>query len=523
MKPVKVFYSYAHEDETLRNELGKHLTSLRHYGVCEDWYDGCIEAGEEWDEEIKSKLGTADFILLLISADFLNSDYVRSVELEEAMQKHQEGQAKVVPIMLRECNCGREVFSKLQMLPKEGKAVVLWENQDTAWTDVVNRLETAFEKFRCGQPRCPETTGGSQDGRDIGPQEGLSHESLTITPTKGFHGLGELMTNPEIQSFVAEQQPYLAAADEKLQVLVDYKNVHDLLHDLQFKCFNYIYQYSRRLEDEIDWPLLVQPQQDLKSIIEALEVAARQPSLADEDFAWLGQLRDAQNRLDKACEDLHAAPLKESRNRLKGILEKWPTIFDTKLCAAAQTIPLNELQSALDAIREKLRALPTGDKPNLLETDAGERFSDGVKTLPELNVHLDELTTEHTRWQVIEARLWSIEAFIGQDPAAFRDAWPDLYRRIGKVCGSVSAKWATSIMKDAAKLDSLLRMPEPDDPDELRRWKIRVRQYFTRCSSEGGTRFYQVDLSLKRLCERLRSVHAALADILKKSHGRALQ
>src|ERR1043165_5584155 len=100
MEPLKIFYSYAHEDHLLRAELGKHLALCRSQKICVDWFDRQIVPGEDWDQKIKEKLRGADFILLLISSDFLASDYIGSVEMSEAIDRHNAATAQVVPIKL---------------------------------------------------------------------------------------------------------------------------------------------------------------------------------------------------------------------------------------------------------------------------------------------------------------------------------------------------------------------------------------------------------------------------------------
>ena len=245
------------------------------------------------------------------------------------------------------------------------------------------------------------------------------NRALAATSTKAFQGLSELMANEKIKTFVAEEGGQLTAADKALQVLVDYKNVHDRLHDLQFKCYNYIFQEGRKLEDEIDWPLLDQPEKDFASLAEALQQASQQSSLGDEDFSWLDSLGEAGRQLSAACNDLSIAPLQEAARIIRSILEVRPTIFDTKLCAAARTLPLEDLRKALGAVRGKMGA-------NLLKSDAGKRFSAGVDALPQLSANLEILTTEHTRWQVIATTFWSIDALIDQNLDVLRNGWQKL-------------------------------------------------------------------------------------------------
>src|SRR5690349_17931113 len=100
-EPIEVFYSYAHEDELLREKLDKHLSILKRTGVIAGWHDRNITAGREWAGEISAHLGSAGVILLLVSADFLASDYCYDVELTRALERHEAGEARVIPVILR--------------------------------------------------------------------------------------------------------------------------------------------------------------------------------------------------------------------------------------------------------------------------------------------------------------------------------------------------------------------------------------------------------------------------------------
>src|SRR5437016_3708622 len=97
--PVSVFYSYAHQDEALRQQLETHLSLLRRQGLISEWHDREILPGAEWGREIDEHLETASIILLLISADFLASDYCYDKEMTRALERHQRGEVRVIPII----------------------------------------------------------------------------------------------------------------------------------------------------------------------------------------------------------------------------------------------------------------------------------------------------------------------------------------------------------------------------------------------------------------------------------------
>ena len=98
---IEIFLCYAREDDALRQGLEKHLRVLRRQGIINLWRDRDISAGAEWEREIDNHLNTARIILLLISADFLDSDYCYSIEMKRAMERHEQEEARVIPIILR--------------------------------------------------------------------------------------------------------------------------------------------------------------------------------------------------------------------------------------------------------------------------------------------------------------------------------------------------------------------------------------------------------------------------------------
>lgn len=146
-KALEIFYSYAHEDERLRKALDKQLSLLKRDGLITDWYDHKIIAGKEWENEILTHLDSAKIILLLISPDFIASDYCYSIEMQRAMERHERGEARVIPIILRPADWKGAVFGKLKALPSDGKAVTRWSNRDEAFLNVAKGIRRAVKEF----------------------------------------------------------------------------------------------------------------------------------------------------------------------------------------------------------------------------------------------------------------------------------------------------------------------------------------------------------------------------------------
>ncbi len=159
---VELFYSYAHCDEPLCKELQKHLTALKRSGLIRDWYDRKIEPGSEWAAEIQLAMERAGVILLLVSADFLASKYIFEVELPFALQRHTEGRAKVIPILLRPVEWHDLPFAKLQVLPTSARPVTSWPNADEAFSDVAGRLRELLYAERLEAVKTPVPVATNQ-------------------------------------------------------------------------------------------------------------------------------------------------------------------------------------------------------------------------------------------------------------------------------------------------------------------------------------------------------------------------
>lgn len=138
-----MFLSYAHTDNAIRQELQVHLSPLRRQGLILDWTDRQIGPGENWPDAITAHLERADLILLLISPAFIASDYAYGKELQRALEMHDAGCARVIPVIVRPCLWTKLPFAKLQALPDGGNPITVWSNADLAYLSVVEGVEAA--------------------------------------------------------------------------------------------------------------------------------------------------------------------------------------------------------------------------------------------------------------------------------------------------------------------------------------------------------------------------------------------
>ena len=140
-QPIKIFCSYAHEDQIFVHQLRAHFASIqrRYHSVL--WTDLEVQEGEEWEATILKHLNTAQIILLLISSDFMNSEYCYHTEMPRAMERHNQKEARVIPILIRSVARWQDApFGKLQILPADGKPITHWHATDDAFAHVIEKI-----------------------------------------------------------------------------------------------------------------------------------------------------------------------------------------------------------------------------------------------------------------------------------------------------------------------------------------------------------------------------------------------
>lgn len=170
---LSLFFSYSHRDEAVRDELEVHLAMLKRQGVIDAWHDRRILAGDEWDQVIGENLERADIILLLVSPYFLASNYCYDIEVKRALERHDAGEARVIPVIVDPCDWKAAPFAKLAAVPKDGKAITKHPNQHDAFLEVVQAIRAVADPLKGkagGSPQrlarqAPASTGAPRECR----------------------------------------------------------------------------------------------------------------------------------------------------------------------------------------------------------------------------------------------------------------------------------------------------------------------------------------------------------------------
>jgi len=148
--PVNIFYSYTWADEEMLVEFDEHLSEIKGDAQVEIFRDCDLEPGVELHLEIKDELKNADVVLLLVSPDFLTSRYCRQVELPAALDLHDCGLARAIPLILRPCAWQETALGRLLAIPRGGKPITEWAERNDAWTEAARAIDSVINRIRHG-------------------------------------------------------------------------------------------------------------------------------------------------------------------------------------------------------------------------------------------------------------------------------------------------------------------------------------------------------------------------------------
>lgn len=201
---AKLFFSYAHQDEAIRDELEIHLTSLKHQGVIELWHDRRVIVGDEILNEIDKKLDQADIILLLVSPHFIASKYCYDIEMRRAMERHERGEARVVPVILEPCDWQRLPFGKLLVTPTDGKPVSKFPNRNDAFLQITKAIRQAAGELKPSDTSEADSLLSSQS-QTVGP----GAQIVAGKPRSSNLRIKKTFSDYEKDNFLAEAFEYI--------------------------------------------------------------------------------------------------------------------------------------------------------------------------------------------------------------------------------------------------------------------------------------------------------------------------
>lgn len=311
--------------------------------------------------------------------------------------------------------------------------------------------------------------------------------------------LAGLMKSAVVRSLVATYRANFSAACEQIEILSNYKELHDLLHKLQFRCYSVIAQEAQRFpKDDLALDNLLNYEVTLQDIADELARVAQEAALPATERSWLADVEQAQALLRQALDGMDGEKLKRVVWLLRRVLALQPSNINHRLIGAARALRLAEIVASLVAIRDALQQLK-------VDRERTTQFTTGVDALQQLNARLQALMVEHDQWQEVQRILGRIEDVMLHDLNELEFSWPDLCSRVTTLCQAQKGEWVDLFLQDSDQLAKAITAQNP----------VRIRSYFQRYRQRAGNRFFQVDTNLKELCAELRKVGDSLATIIQ--------
>lgn len=202
MTAPRVFLSYSHADADMRDQIEKQLATLRRQGVIELWHDRRIEPGQDFAQKIDLHINQDEIILLLVSSDFIASNYCYEIEMQRAMERHAAGDAIVIPVILRACDWKPLPFGKLQAVPENGKPIKQWPDPDEALLQVALGVRQAASRWQ----KSPVTSAKPASG----PAAGMHRSTPAPGPRSSNLRLAKSFTQRDKDRFKDETLEYIA-------------------------------------------------------------------------------------------------------------------------------------------------------------------------------------------------------------------------------------------------------------------------------------------------------------------------
>jgi hypothetical protein len=313
---------------------------------------------------------------------------------------------------------------------------------------------------------------------------------------EGLGALLELLRAPEVRAAGTAFRNDFAAARAQVADVIALKDVHDLLHTLQFQCYIPLTREARSFpDDDVACDNIADYALTLRSRTTEIQATFVHAPEALGEGAWVADLVAAGDTLRQALAAHDSKLLQRAIWQINRVLAVQPSYINANLIARARGLRVRALVAAMHALRAQLRTATT-DVVRLT------RFSAGVDALAALQLQLEQLISDHDAWQAIDREVRRISESLRHDTSELEFSWPDLRSRLATLAAG-DADWAQSLRGEAAQLDQALGGAVG----------LRPAALFQRCSRIIGERFFQVDVDLKRLCSQLRELGDPLAEL----------
>lgn len=336
--------------------------------------------------------------------------------------------------------------------------------------------------------------GGSVAGRDI-----ITYNVNVIRD--GLGALGELMRAPTVRSDVIIFRNDIQKATDQIDLLSDYKELHDLLHQMEFECFNLLTISARDFpsDDANQRRSLVECQSSLDRIVGQMQAVVARAHVAKNAVIWVQPALQLPEDMDTALLDRDKTRLDKVIRALRRIIDLQPSQINTRLNETAGILSRLDLVDSLQGCATKFAAEAD------LDQDKVKLFNDGVRELTAISQALLKQVDDHGCWQAVQAILNRIAGSLELGTEELVESFPELRQQVEALCHDRPDRSAQALLKLSEKLAAALAEGHPG----------RISDCFLLYNAKVGGLFYQADVNLRSLCGELRKVGEPLASILR--------
>lgn len=463
-----VFISYSPADQGwVTNEL---LPKLEHVGI-RYTEQLLFELGRPKLDEIERAIKESHRTLLVLTPNYLEDTWGQFDSILVGSYGLDTSSWKTIPVITKAC----DLPARLRALV----AVDLHQSSEQSWQRLINALSpTQLEK----------------SNKQISQNE---YNSRTVR--NGLEALSEMMIAPDIRAAMVAFRTDFQAVCEQIEILGNYKDLHDLLHTLEFQSYSGIVQEAKRFpNDDTALDILLDHQLTLQQIVADVREVTVRGNLTQNETIWIKDLEEAVTQLHGAIETLEIRQLKRTVWLINRVLAIQPSRINTSLNTAARVLRLPALVSAMNYLHSNLT-------DSQLSADKTQQLKNSIDALIDLNNNLTDMVKSHNDWQEMDLELRRIEANLEKDIFELEMSWTDLKAMTEFFYQDIIEEWALLLKKDTEGLDNAITEQNP----------AKVKRCFRSFRRRAGERFYRIDTELKRLCGNLRIVGEPLASVLR--------
>lgn len=326
----------------------------------------------------------------------------------------------------------------------------------------------------------------------------LKHQSEVRQSGVGLSTVAEMLQNrhQQIQAVIARSGDKFEHAHKQIDIMQDYKNIHDALHELEFKCFKSIAQQLPHFPQKVNFSELNFYLLTLSQIRKRIQDIVSRAALPQSENPLLSRLEDAEQTLTQALKNRNRELFDKAVRGVAHILKYDLSRINQRLSNAAASLSLPNLIDSMEQVRSYL--VNYEDNPS--ETNAIEQ---GIQSLRNLDNSLSTKTREHSEWQEINDELRLAES----DLQSAIDQWPHLKERLHVLCGKSMDTLVLPIREVCNELDQALHANET---------KRKLKELFRSLNGFVGLRFQEIDTYLKDFYDDVRVLDEPLTSIVRQ-------